>query len=141
MPIYKNNSVNTFSVNDVDGNVKDVRPGEIVVTEIEYTIVDLDEISTTHIHNPVLHIHELTMPHVAAIAIDERTKFLLLTHISDSITIALQDATNYVLKDWVNSDPIIPIKQSWKISTKFDQIYVTGTGAGTCVIMEFGYGN
>ena len=120
MPIYKNNSIKNFSVIDVDGNVKTVRPEEIVVTEIEYTIVDLDEISSTHIHNPVLHIHELTMPHAAAISIDERTEFLLLTHISDSITIALQDATNYVLKDWVNSDPIIPIKQSKRSSTKFN---------------------
>jgi len=60
MPTYKNNSKGTIIVENVDGNLVPVAPGESITTNKVISVTGMTQTASTPVYSPVVEIHEVT---------------------------------------------------------------------------------
>lgn len=134
MPIFKNNSSKSYDIINVNDELQRSEPGSVIVTKIDYNLPDFDKVFDSYYHNPVVKITDVVLPLAQPHILNPLTKSFFITHITDNVTLALQEPTNYALKNWLASDLIITFEKHENPNRRMDQIYLTGSG--TCMIME-----
>ena len=140
MPTYKNNSKGTIIVENTDGVLVPVAPGESITTNKVISVTGMTETASTPVYSPVVEINEVTFTgkndnQTVELTVGT-TKFIRLQKISALVEIDLYfESTDNdpVLTDIGADDPIRDID----VYNKVSQVVLVPSLEGWCQIVEY----
>jgi hypothetical protein len=140
MPTYKNNSKGTIIVENVDGNLVPVAPGESITTNKVISVTGMTQTASTPVYSPVVEIHEVTFTGKGDNQTVElslgTTKYIQIKKISGILEIDLYfESTDNdpVYADIGADDPVRDID----VFNKVSQVVLVPMVDGTCQLVEY----